>query len=88
MAWPVKPRATPMAVLAVVVCCCLTTVWAVGSVANPGMAVRALSLADRIVTCTYNVTMGTFEGDLLWQSGNTVRRCHLSVVAIHLQLTW
>ena len=80
MARPVKPRATPVAVLAVVVCCCLTTVWAVGSVANPGMAVRALSLADRIVTCDYFELTGTFLFEQLWQSGNTVRRCHSSVV--------
>lgn len=35
-------------------------------------SVRALALADRLVTCNYSPVLGVFDGEALWQSGNTI----------------
>ena len=40
---------------------------------DPALFLRALSTADRLVSCAYNASSGTFGAtEDLWQSGNTL----------------
>lgn len=52
--------------------CLLVSVFASAAFDPLGLRPRALVAADRLIHCKYDTTSGTWNGEALWQSGNSI----------------